>query len=1306
MADQTPYDTPDTEATAPAADVPAAPAAPQLSPNAQRYAQTAMQTGGYSDAQVAGMLGTRAFESGMNPQAANPSSGATGISQDLGSRAEGFAAYAKAAGKDPNDPATQATYDIMEMHGHTPGYTDERNAGANLWNAQTAEQAAASQVHDFERPGAAAEQAEIPTAQRYAEQALPAVAAFRASLGQQTQAAQPNPQARAAAQAFLADDAAPVQAGGQFDHLSVPATVQPNKPAHALDAAQAFLAPDPAEAQGAAVAAQPGTAVSQDTANFGTLSHALTTIPGSLYSGATWLPAHLLDGWNAIQHYYQANPGALMQSQDVAAGGGVQDPQAGVLDPNTGGISKNPHAQADLNLIRSIPGIGPALVGGPQGQGSALAERGAKALGLETRSPPEYGDTSILDNLVAGGANLVGASLQPGGLAREGAAVAGSLADGALNAAGKSALSLLWRHVAEPALLEPGVALAEDVAGRMTSDPRAQAAAQAAAIPVGLGLRGAMLAGVEKAAQVGLAGFSQASSAAQGENLARSALDKAFVGEAGGGPAATPAENATARIAADTAKAAAAAQAGALVRAPDLMFSAEPGQVPGPAAPLPSGTSVPAALQTSSAPLQKMAYNILHRGDEIQNNFVNGDQPRNLAAMNALRPQGDAQDAVQAVQNHQSAAQTIVTQRVALAEAEARMRIGQLSTGATGQQLAEGDVGNEVDLAAETINQLKAARDDSKTMVDDGYAVARAQGQLDATHDTAPLYSALESTLGQAKARGNLPKDIPTAEVASLYKDGNPGGMWDQQGNRNPATMGSQFTAGSNAAFPQQMSIDRALSLETNLGNSYRQEQDKLTAADGSGSRIRLANLAAMQGAVRGWIDKASLLNGNYASLLAARSTAATHHATFETGPVGDLLNQSSLVSPAQAIQKYVGKSQYAGQMADELSKALQFRTGAADAAAQAPGTFDPAAPGMGSAVPGVGGNPGIAPIDQAKNTIADYLHQSYLNSRVAGGKNLGDAWLRNRQPFFEKLQQDPTFSELHGRLMQYQNLMDHQLPQVGAAASDDLDAIQHSAANEFLGGEAGPRLDSVLNGKAPVSGMRQLLGIVKQGGQASYRGFQGMLWDRAYTAGESQSPTTMGSTVSGAAIKQFLARPGVAAAYSLAKADDPAWGDRFDRMVNGAVLQDRLNTAPNVNLPQSVQQATGKGPLADAAEALFRIAATQTLGHKLNVGGGIQVPAIVSSLSGKWFPQISSGLSRVLGRVDPASATRAALRQALQDPEKLRALLAPVQGGPSQQKWAGGISPWLQGLGITAARSMLDPAPSTPNLGQGQVSP
>ena len=61
---------------------------------------------------------------------------------------------------------------------------------------------------------------------------------------------------------------------------------------------------------------------------------------------------------------------------------------------------------------------------------------------------------------------------------------------------------------------------------------------------------------------------------------------------------------------------------------------------------------------------------------------------------------------------------------------------------------------------------------------------------------------------------------------------------------------------------------------------------------------------------------------------------------------------------------------------------------------------------------------------------------------------------------------------------------------------------MQNSAAQEFLGGEAGPRLDAVLNGRAPASGMRQLLDIVKNGSVNAYRGFQGMLWDRAVTAG------------------------------------------------------------------------------------------------------------------------------------------------------------------------------------------------------------
>ena len=69
----------------------------------------------------------------------------------------------------------------------------------------------------------------------------------------------------------------------------------------------------------------------------------------------------------------------------------------------------------------------------------------------------------------------------------------------------------------------------------------------------------------------------------------------------------------------------------------------------------------------------------------------------------------------------------------------------------------------------------------------------------------------------------------------------------------------------------------------------------------------------------------------------------------------------------------------------------------------------------------------------------------------------------------------------------------------------------------------------------------------------------------------------------------------------------------------------------------------------------------------------------------------IPMNVQKAIGKMDPTSAVRAAVRDALHDPQKLRGLLAPTTG-PSGARWAAHIEPWLKATGVEMPQGWLNP--------------
>jgi hypothetical protein len=133
----------------------------------QSYLAGRLKGAGYSDAQVAGQIGSLMQESGLESGIVNASSGAAGIGQWLGPRAKEFK---KQFGHSVEEGtfAEQVDYYLWEMQ------NTEKRADKRLRMAQTPAQAAEIHAREYERPGAA--EANIAARVKYAN-------AFAASAG-------------------------------------------------------------------------------------------------------------------------------------------------------------------------------------------------------------------------------------------------------------------------------------------------------------------------------------------------------------------------------------------------------------------------------------------------------------------------------------------------------------------------------------------------------------------------------------------------------------------------------------------------------------------------------------------------------------------------------------------------------------------------------------------------------------------------------------------------------------------------------------------------------------------------------------------------------------------------------------------------------------------------------------------------------------------------------------------------------------------------------------------------------------------
>ncbi len=138
-----------------------------LNPAAAVVARRLKQKG-FSNAQIAGVLGNFAQESGFNPRVneggkvgAPLGIGGYGMAQWTGGRQKNLVNFAKQRKMDPGDPVLQADFLVYELEG------PESRAAASLRKAQSPEQAALVFRRDFERAGIPKDEVRMKAARDY-----------------------------------------------------------------------------------------------------------------------------------------------------------------------------------------------------------------------------------------------------------------------------------------------------------------------------------------------------------------------------------------------------------------------------------------------------------------------------------------------------------------------------------------------------------------------------------------------------------------------------------------------------------------------------------------------------------------------------------------------------------------------------------------------------------------------------------------------------------------------------------------------------------------------------------------------------------------------------------------------------------------------------------------------------------------------------------------------------------------------------------------------------------------------------------
>ena len=693
-------------------------------------------------------------------------------------------------------------------------------------------------------------------------------------------------------------------------------------------------------------------------------------------------------------------------------------------------------------------------------------------------------------------------------------------------------------------------------------------------------------------------------------------------------------------------------------------------------------------------PIQAMFQHFNH-SDAIASGQTRKILSGNTDAIDLAAPAGDPASVEAHLKTLNDSAEQLIHQRLSQANDAADVAADRAATTSTGQKLLIGGKGIQSlsNKSQAVVNEVRAARDDAAAYADDAWDVARQGGFTTVRTPTQPIFDKIEAAMGRSLANHEMKADFPWEELSPLYRDQNPRGMFDNQGNRLPGTTRTGMGNHDNAGFGPTATLDELKTVDSNLARSIRAEQDKITTPGAGGNTRRLQALNEARQAVWGQIESGALQGGNYASLRAAMNATKLTHDTFDTGVIGRMLNTDvqgqAKMDPENALTTFLSNGPRGVANARALLDASAQRTGmAAQRAGQMPGSFDPQSPQARQAAleQAQAGTP--SPAVGMQNSIADWLRQDFTLAQHEGGVAGAQKWLDNHSEFFEGTRgtNGSPFPQLEQDLKNSINTrqtalnLDPNIPRSAGARS--IDDIQQSAAARFLGGDAGHALDRAL-GPNPYQGMKQLIAQVRQDGTGhAMNGLIRMMFDRTLAEGKVFTDTGGNHYYSGRASSAF--RTQYAGAFKALAEADPIAGANMQKIFNAMDATDRINAKPAIPGVKDVQGAVNATTV---GKMFAQIGGAKLAQHVLPQAGPMQAPALGSAFAGRAYDQW-------VEHMDMQTAS-SVLRDAMFDTDKLHALLQPANTPAAKAAvYHQVIEPFLRAAVVEPAQPVLNPSP------------
>ena len=469
----------------------------QLHPTAAIVAQKWLDAG-YTPEQVSGALGGINQEApGYNSKAQNPTSGATGLYQVLGSRQQALQDHLNKTNSDWFDPGAQTDHALSELAGTNPA-DDESQADRRIRAAKTPAQASAAYATHFMRPGEGLTPQYLRAAAEEANRVYPDVKQL-AQERQAARAAQTNPNefSQLATKLGIGQPAQPTGQAAQARLASTdPGSVSVPPPSNTpFGDLAARIAKDKATDPQAPT--HPNIGQPQDMSAHSDIKDWLTMVPKGIARGwaeAMGFPGDMI---NAASDYWARHgvmdPQASQENFQMAAamamlggeGGAPMMPGSPTGDPNAVGM----HVPVNSKALRQ--GIGEGWTETPterdtrerQAGGNVQRDLGGNLAYEGGTRDPELESKENLFNA----SRWIGAGLSPGGIAGR-ATQAGA---GILNRGG----SILMHDIAAPGLGGELANEAGSIVGQHGGTPQEQALAEGTIAALSMSRAGFLQAG-------------------------------------------------------------------------------------------------------------------------------------------------------------------------------------------------------------------------------------------------------------------------------------------------------------------------------------------------------------------------------------------------------------------------------------------------------------------------------------------------------------------------------------------------------------------------------------------------------------------------------------------------------------------------------------------------------------------------------------------------------------------------------------------------------------------------------------------